>query len=314
MLQLMGLLQARDSWIGSELAERLEVTERTVRRDVDRLRQLGYPVEALTGRHGGYRLGRGGRLPPLLLSDDEAVAVAIGLRQAVDGSVAGLEESVVGVLAKLEQLLPVHLGRRVRAVHENTASLHVAGRPDRIAAAHLLLLTNACSTKMRVRFDYADRQGRASSRLVEPLGVVRHGARWYLAARDLDRQDWRTFRLDRLTNPVDLGTSFEIADPPSAVELVSSALASMPLPFTARVRMGLPAQEALSRVPAMVAVLESRPEETVLEIGAGSLSRMVAFLAGLQPPVEVLDPFELRVALEVHSGAVAAANACDGPG
>ena len=123
MLQLLGLLQAHASWGGTELAERLEITQRTVRRDVDRLRELGYPVEAEPGRHGGYRLGRGGRLPPLLLNDDEAVAVAIGLRSAVDGTVAGLEEHVVSTLAKLEHLLPAHLARRVRNLHESTASL-----------------------------------------------------------------------------------------------------------------------------------------------------------------------------------------------
>src|SRR5579863_2413674 len=116
MLELLGLLQARASWSGAELAERLGITERTVRRDVDRLRVLGYPVEAVPGRYGGYRLGRGGRLPPLLLNDDEAVAVAIGLRAAVDGTVMGLEESAVSTLAKLDQILPAHLATRVRSV------------------------------------------------------------------------------------------------------------------------------------------------------------------------------------------------------
>jgi predicted DNA-binding transcriptional regulator YafY len=308
MLQLMGLLQSRDTWIGSELAERLDVTERTVRRDVDRLRQLGYPVEAISGRHGGYRLGRGGRLPPLLLSDDEAVAVAIGLREAIDGSVAGLEESVVGVLAKLEQLLPIHLARQVRTVHDNTRSLRDERAPNRIPATRLLLLTNACSTRQRVRFDYSDRAGLRTSRLVEPIGVVRHGARWYLAARDTDRKDWRTFRLDRLTNPKDVGTTFEISDPPSAVDLVSVGLASMPLRFHARIKMPLPAEDTLRLMPPMVAVLESHPGSTVVEIGSTSMERMASFVAGLRPAAEILDPLELRADVAAHAAAVMAAN------
>src|SRR5580692_3865307 len=140
MLELLSLLQSRRSWTGADLAERLEVTERTLRRDVDRLRVLGYPVEAAPGRHGGYQLGRGGHLPPLLLTDDEAVAVAIGLRSAVDGSVTGMEDSAVSTLAKLDQLLPAALAQRVRALHESTASMLWGGEQERVDAASLLLL------------------------------------------------------------------------------------------------------------------------------------------------------------------------------
>ena len=309
MLQLLALLQARKSWAGAELAERLEITERTVRRDIDRLRTLGYPVEAVPGRYGGYRLGRGGSLPPLLLNDDEAVAVAIGLRSAIDGSVVGLEESAVSTLAKLDQLLPAHLARRVRSIHESTASLLRGGiEREQVPARHLVLLTNACSAQERVRFLYRDKGGRDTSRLVEPLGVVRAGARWYLAARDLDRADWRTFRLDRISSPESVGTRFELTDAPDAVGLVTAGFASMPFPFRARIRLPLPLEEAARLLPRSLAILDEAGESTVADLGSSSMERMVAYLAGLAPPCEVIDPPELRAALSRHAGAVAAAN------
>lgn len=308
MLELLGLLQARPSWSGSELAERLEITERTVRRDVDRLRMLGYPVEAVPGRYGGYRLGRGGSLPPLLLNDDEAVAVAIGLRAAVDGTIAGLEESAVSVLAKLDQMLPARLAVRVRAVHENTASMLGRSRPERVEASYLVLLAHACAARERVRFDYTDKGGKGSSRLVEPLQVVRAGARWYLAARDIDRADWRTFRLDRIRQPENVGTRFELTDPPDAVSLVTTGFASMPYPFTARICLPVTLDEAARLIPRTVAMFESRDGATVVELGSVSMDRMVAYLAGLRPPCQVLDPPELREALAAHVLAVAEAN------
>jgi predicted DNA-binding transcriptional regulator YafY len=311
MLQLLGLLQARPSWGGGELAERLEITERTVRRDIDRLRELGYPVEAEPGRHGGYRLGRGGRLPPLLLNDDEAVVVAIGLRSAVDGTVTGLEESAVSTLAKLDHLLPTHLARRVRNLHESTASMLWSGaRDDRVEAAHLLLLANACSAKERIRFAYTDKGGKASDRLVEPLRLVRSGPRWYLVARDIDRADWRTFRLDRLKAPESVGTRFEHTDPPDPVAMVTEGITVRNFPYRARIRIPLPIERATKMVPRTSAVIEEGedPNSTIVELGSTGLHRMVGYLVGLYPPCEVLDPPELRNALRAHAEAVAKAN------
>jgi predicted DNA-binding transcriptional regulator YafY len=308
MLELLSLLQSRPSWSGTELAERLEVTERTVRRDIDRLRTLGYPVEATPGRYGGYELGRGGRLPPLLLSDDEAVAVAIGLRSAVDGSVTGMEESAVSTLAKLDQILPAHLSRRVRAVHESTTSTLWGGQRPTVDAAHLVLLANACSAQERVRFSYTDKKGSPSDRLVEPLRLVRSGWRWYLVARDIDRRDWRTFRLDRLRDPESVGTRFEVVDPPDPVALVTEGISMASFPFQARIRIPLPVEEATRLVPRTFAILEGTKEGTLVELGAPSLERMVGYLAGLSPPCEVLDPPELRKALVRHAKSVVGAN------
>ncbi|HEX6392482.1 MAG TPA: YafY family protein [Acidimicrobiales bacterium] len=308
MLELLSLLQSRPSWSGTELAERLEVTERTVRRDVDRLRVLGYPVEAVPGRYGGYQLGRGGRLPPLLLNDDEAVAVAIGLRSAVDGSVTGMEDSAVSTLAKLDQILPAHLARRVRAIHESTTSMLWTGQRPTVDAAHLVILANACSAQERVRFSYTDKKGSPSDRLVEPLRLVRSGWRWYLVARDIDRRDWRTFRLDRLREPECVGTRFEVVDPPDPVAMVTEGISMASYPFQARIRIPLPVEEATRMVPRTFAVLEGDEGGTLVELGAASLERMVAYLAGLSPACAVLDPPELRDALLSHAKSVMHAN------
>jgi predicted DNA-binding transcriptional regulator YafY len=308
MLELLSLLQARRSWGGVELAARLGVTERTVRRDVERLRLLGYPVEAVPGRYGGYQLGRGGRLPPLLFNNDEAAAIAIGLRSAIDGSVAGLEEPAVSALAKLDQLLPALVAGRVRSLHESMSSMLWGGPSERVDAGHLITLAHACSAQERARFAYTDKGGKASDRLVEPLRLVRSGSRWYLVAWDVDRTDWRTFRLDRITVPESVGIRFEPRDHPDPVEMVSEGLAVGAYPFRARIRLPLSVEEATRIVPRTFAVLEDEGGTTVVELGSTTLERMVGYLAGLNPPCQVLDPPALRQALCDHAKAVAAAN------
>lgn len=314
MLQLLSFLQARNVWPGAELAERLEITERTLRRDIDRLRTLGYPVEAAPGRAGGYRLGRGGHLPPLLLNDDEAVAVAIGLRSAVDGSVIGLEEHAVSTLAKLEKLLPAHVASRVRAFTDSTAQMVFRrGEKERIDATVLLLFARACSARQRVRFDYVDRTGKPSDRLVEPLGLVRYGSRWYLVAYDQDRAAWRTFRLDRVQKPANVGTTFERGDDvPDPVAFVAEGLQRMDsYPFRARIRLPVSVEEAARLVPRTLGVFvdDTGPKAgTFVELGAPSLERMVSYLSGLNPPCQVIEPEELRRSLAEHARAVAQAN------
>jgi predicted DNA-binding transcriptional regulator YafY len=308
MLELLSLLQARRSWGGEELAARLDVTERTVRRDVERLRQLGYPVEAVPGRFGGYQLSRGGRLPPLLFNDDEAAAIVIGLRSAIDGSVTGLEDSAVSALAKLDQILPAHVAGRVRALHESTGAMLWHGPQEQVDAGHLILLAQASSAQEHARFDYVDKEGTATSRLIEPLRLVRSGWRWYLVAWDVDRADWRTFRLDRITNPETVGTRFQERSHPDPVEIMTDGVAMGGYPFRARIRLPLSAHEATRVVPRTFAVLEDEGGSTVIEVGSTNVERMVGYLAGLNPPCEVLDPPELRHALRAHALAVAAAN------
>src|SRR6202012_479048 len=203
LLALLSLLQVRREWTGQELADRLEVGPRTIRRDVDKLRSLGYPIEAAPGVAGGYRPSAGGELPPLLLDDAEAVAVAVGLRTAASGSIAGIEETSVRALAKLEQVLPSRLRRRVSALSNATSAFAIDG--PRIDADVLATLASACRDASRLQFPYVARDGKASRRNIEPAAVVYSGHRWYLVAFDLDRDDWRTFRLDRIRGRVRIG-------------------------------------------------------------------------------------------------------------
>src|SRR5436190_12922118 len=200
MLRLLSLLQTHRYWPGAELAQRLEVSERTLRRDIDRVRELGYPVEAQRGVDGGYQLAAGAALPPLVLDDDEAVALAIGLRAAAQGAIAGIEESSVRALTKVVQVMPPRLRRRVEALQSATVPA-VWGSGPTIDPAMLTTVAQACRDTERIRFAYTSQAGEETARHVEPHWLVSLGRRWYLVAYDLHRQDWRTFRLDRLSSP-----------------------------------------------------------------------------------------------------------------
>ena len=229
LLTLLSLLQTRRDWPGGELADRLEVSRRTIRRDVERLRELGYPVESLTGPAGGYRLAAGTAMPPLLLDDDEAIAIAVGLRTAARASVTGIEETSVRALVKLEQVLPAHLRRRVQALGATTMSLPPEG--PTVDPQCLTVLAGGCRDHECVRFGYRAADGEFGRREVEPYAVVNRGRRWYLVCWDRGREDWRTFRADRISEPVPLGTRFTpralpAADPAAFVEQRFSALPS----------------------------------------------------------------------------------------
>ena len=196
MLRLLAILQSRRDWSGAELAQRLGVTTRTVRNDIERLRILGYRVDSTTGSAGGYRLGSGSELPPLLLDADETVAIAVGLSLAASGSVAGVEEAALRALAKLQQTIPTHLRGRIDALRST-----IEYTPDDgsvVNAATLTTVAAAAHDHELLRFDYASRAGEPSVRHVEPHSLVHAGQRWYLLAWDLDRDDWRTFRIDRI--------------------------------------------------------------------------------------------------------------------
>lgn len=228
-LQLLSLLQTHRLWQGAELAERLEVTGRTIRRDVDRLRDLGYPVDATSGTDGGYRLAAGAHLPPLLLDDDEAVAVAVGLRYAAGAAIGGMEESSLRALTKIESLLPDRLRRRVSSLHSSVTSVPWATDSDVIDPEALSVLAAACREGEEVRFDYRRSDGENSRRLVEPHQLVTAGRRWYLVAWDQRRDDWRTFRLDRLSEPRLAGRRFRPREIPSgdAASFVAASLGSI---------------------------------------------------------------------------------------
>jgi predicted DNA-binding transcriptional regulator YafY len=229
MLRLLSLLQNHRYWPGTELADRLEVSPRTLRRDVDRLREIGYPVDAARGVAGGYQLQAGTAMPPLLLDDDEAVAIAIGLRTAAAGAVAGFEETSVRALAKVIQLLPPRLRKRIDALQAATSPGVFGGGPS-IDATVLTTVAMACRGEERLRFAYTTRDGDAAARLVEPHRLVSLGRRWYVVCWDLDRADWRSFRLDRLTEPALTGVRFRPREIPGGdvVAWIRDRLAVIP--------------------------------------------------------------------------------------
>ncbi len=249
LLELLALLQGRRDWTGAELADRLGVTRRTIRRDIERLRELGYPVESVTGPAGGYRLRAGTAMPPLLLDDDEAIAIAVGLRTAARASVAGVEETSVRALVKLEQVLPARLRRRVSAL-ASVMTVPAAGGPT-VDPQHLTVIATASRDSERIRFGYRSRDGSETRREVEPYSVVNLGRRWYLAAWDCGREDWRTFRIDRLLRPASTGVRFAPRKMPArdAAAYVEQSIAGAPHRYEARVTLGVGADELRGRVP-----------------------------------------------------------------
>jgi len=260
LLRLLSLFQARRYWSGAELCDRLEVTARTLRRDVDRLRSLGYPVNSTSGVAGGYQLAAGATLPPLLLDDDEAVAVAVGLRTAASGTVTGIEESSVHALAKLEQVLPSRLRRRVEALYSFILPMpHTAAKVD---AETLSAIAGGCRDSERLRFHYNDRSGSPSRSEVEPHRLVHTGSSWYLAAWDLDRNNWRTFRVDRIEGRVTTGSRFAQRPPPEGdfVAFVSRSVAYAPYAHQASVLLRVPLAIAAEKIPPAAGLLEAIDE------------------------------------------------------
>jgi predicted DNA-binding transcriptional regulator YafY len=256
LLELLSLLQGRRDWPGEELAGRLEVSGRTIRRDVERLRELGYPVESLTGPAGGYRLRAGSAMPPLLLDDEEAIAIAVGLRTAARASVTGIEETAVRALVKLEQVLPPHLRRRVQALGAATATLPATG--PTVDPQQLTVIAAACRDSECLRFAYRRRDGTGSRREVEPHSLINHGRRWYLVAWDRGREDWRTFRIDRLNGPAPTGVRFapRALPAPDAASYVEQSITAAPSRYEAIVTLRAPAHEVTRQVPAHWGTIE----------------------------------------------------------
>ena len=290
LLRLLTLLQARRTWSGAELAARLEVTHRTLRRDVDRLRSLGYPVQSTTGTGGGYRLGAGSSLPPLLLEDDEAMAVALGLRTAAGGTIRDLEEASSRALAKLEQVLPTRLKHRLAALHAVIVATPVTAT---VSSEVLTALVEACRGHHRVRYGYAKYDGTTTQREVEPHRVVHAGRRWYLVAWDLQREDWRTFRVDRLASAPTLTHRFTPRPPPDddIAAYVQRGIASAAHPYRARVILHASLEDAAARLPPGAGVLEAIGSARCrLHLGGWSLESLAMWIALLGFEFEILDP------------------------
>ena len=300
LLQLLSLLQARREWRGPELAERLGVTGRTVRRDVERLRELGYPVESVSGPAGGYTLHAGTAMPPLLLDDDEAIAIAVGLRTAARASVRGIEETAVRALVKLEQVLPAQLRRRVAALSSATVAPPIVG--PMADPQHLTVIAAACRDRECLRFAYRSRDGTDSRRLVEPHNVVNLGRRWYLVAWDRGREDWRTFRLDRLTRPSAAGLRFAVRALPAkdAAAFVEQSIAGAPNRFEARVTLRAPAEEMAARFPFHAGRIERRDEHScTYRAGDDDLGWLALRIAMFGVDFDVHEPPELAEHLGV---------------
>ncbi|MGV9255422.1 helix-turn-helix transcriptional regulator [Streptomyces sp. NPDC003697] len=300
LLRLLSLLQAHREWSGPELAERLGVTPRTVRRDVDRLRELGYPVNASPGTGGGYRLGAGAQLPPLLLDDDEAVAVAVGLRTAAGQGIEGIGETSVRALAKLEQVLPGRLRRRVGALNAVTVPMLRGPQPSAVDPAVLTELAQLCRDAERLRLEYRSHDGTLTRRTVEPHRLVCTERRWYLVAWDLDRDDWRTFRVDRVTPRPPHGPRFTPRTPPAddLAAYVSKGVSTHAYAAHATVRLLVPLAEAAERVSPSAGTLEADgPGACVLRTGAATLDVMVVHVMMTGLPFEVLEPAELTEAI-----------------
>jgi predicted DNA-binding transcriptional regulator YafY len=298
LLRLLSLFQAHRDWTGAELAERLGVSTRTIRSDIDKLRSLGYPVHASPGVAGGYRLGAGAALPPLLLDDDEAVAVAVGLRTAAGGTVSGIEETSVRALAKLEQVLPSRLRHRVDAMQ--AATVTVPGTGPTVDAAVLTAIAAAIRANERLRFDYASHRGSASRRDVEPHRLVSWGHRWYLVAWDNDRDDWRTFRVDRLSPRTPTGPRFTPRELPGgdASVYVQRGAGAATWRYFARVMLHAPADYVRERMPVAVSVEPAGPDRCIVEVGSDTPQMLTLYLGLLDVDFEVIDAPELAEHLD----------------
>jgi predicted DNA-binding transcriptional regulator YafY len=306
LLRLLSLLQARPEWSGADLAARLAVTPRTLRRDMAKLRSLGYPVHAEPGVAGGYRLGAGAALPPLLLDDDEAVAVALSLRTSAAHAVTGIAETSVRALAKLEQVLPSRLRERAAAISQATVPL--TGPAPAVDAETLTTIARGCRNRERLEFGYRSHDGAPTARRAEPHRLVQAGYRWYLVARDLDRDDWRTFRVDRIDRPRLTGVRFVPRDPPDAAAFVARAVTTAPYRYQARVLVHARPEVVAEHMPPSVGMLEpAAGGGCLLTSGADSLDMLAFHTATMDLDFTVLEPPELIERVRVLAARLARA-------
>jgi predicted DNA-binding transcriptional regulator YafY len=293
-LRLLSLLQTHRYWSGHELAQRLGVSVRTLRRDIDRLRELGYPVEAHRGVDGGYQLAAGAALPPLAIDDDEAVALAIGLRAAAQGAVAGIEESSIRALTKLVQVMPKRLRRRVDALNAMTLPGGWNSGPT-VDADVLTTVAQACRDEVRMRFSYTSRGAEETARHVEPHRLVSLGRRWYLVAFDLTRLDWRSFRLDRITEPRITGARFRPRRLPAedAAAFVRAGIENVPAAHAIEAIVEAPAARVRAALGPWGTVEDIDDERCRLRMTVDTLDWPALALGSVGAEFEVVTPPEL---------------------
>ncbi len=310
LLRLLVMFSSRPAWTSAELVERLGVDGRTIRRDVARLRDLGYPIAGSAGPHGGYRMGRSGRLPPVQLDDDEAVAIAVALRQASAAGDPRLADACLAAFAKLSQVLPSALRDRVAAIDDVVVHLAIGptprGHPE---TAALMTLAGACRSAERVRFDYQRQDGSCTRRHVEPHRIVTLGNRWYLVAYDLGRDDWRTFRIDRASGVYGTGQRCVPRPAPDVAGMVHYGLAVAGWDAVATVRLHLPIAEARRRVAPTTGIVEADPTDpawSILRIGADHIDWIARYLPSVAEEFTVIDPPELVDSLRTVARQLAA--------
>jgi predicted DNA-binding transcriptional regulator YafY len=297
LLELLSLLQLKRDWTSSQLADRLDVSTRTVRADVGKLRSLGYPVDARPGVSGGYRLSAGTAMPPLLLDDDEAVAVAVGLR-AVATRRLGVEETSLTALAKLEQVLPSRLRRRVEAVRDATSV--VPGAEPPLDLSVLGAVAAAIRGHERLRFGYTKPGGSEGARHTEPQRLVSWGPLWYLLAWDLDRDDWRVFRVDRMVAHAPTGARFRprVISEDIVVEYVVRRVSKAVWKYRARVLVHAPAAEVAEKILSPVDIEVVDEATCRVELGSDDPHQLALWMTQLDVDIEVIEGDELAVAFD----------------
>ncbi|GIF41736.1 putative DNA-binding transcriptional regulator YafY [Actinoplanes xinjiangensis] len=297
LLRLVSLLSTRPAWTCRELGERLAVTDRTVRRDIARLRELGYGIESDPGPWGGYRLGGGTRMPPLVLDDEEALAVAVALREVALSGVLGGDQAALSALLKLRQVLPPRVADRLEDM--NATVVHTPRSQGRqIPPGMLLDLATACRRGERTRLSYRDHAGNTTVRDVDPYRLVHTGLRWYFVARDVARDQWRTFRADRVARIQSTGHPVELGDPPDPALLVSRGIAAVVYPLYVTIRLPHPMDRALRLIPPTIGTHHpDGPDATIVEIGGNDEDQLATYLLGLGTTLRVLSPDGVRDAV-----------------
>ncbi len=296
LLKLLSLLQTRRIWTGVELAERLQVSGRTVRNDIDRLRELGYPVDATRGGQGGYQLGVGAELPPLLLDDEEAVAIVLALSVAQSSGVAGTEEASARALGKIQRVLPTRLRRRIEALRVFAVRVPAEGDQPAVTSELLALLANACRDREIMRLSYRKHDGERTRRLVEPHRLVAWGERWYLIAWDLERDDWRTWRVDRIERLDPTGRLFHERELPDSdiTTYLARNVSRASWRYTAHIEIDAPAAMVREQIDiATGSVTPLTDDRCLLESGADSLWMIAVWCAALDRDFRVAGPPEL---------------------